>query len=261
MLFISRYVAPTLLSGAVGLTALTAHAEERWDTVGLRFGMTEQEITSAIQSRAPDVRIDTKQAKFSYQDGEVEHWTEDFIVELEAQFTDPSNEDIQEHIIVKFTPPPSQGNAFSIYRSVSMTQNRLTRAEMTAVLTEKYGEPDDSFSEGASLIWVEDGKFRCGTRPDAGVIHIHDLSGSPRDLQDFYRWREQGVASEDFADCSATLFISVGGLDDAVAGTGISMVDPGLAIPALEATVEWLRELEDAAHAERMGRPRVAPAL
>jgi hypothetical protein len=94
----------TALSGSLA-------AQDAADSVGLRLGMSEDEVMAALDAYNPDMNITIVESYYSYTDGVEYFATENFLGEIRAGL--PNSTSSVSEFIISFTPPEG-GKAWAI---------------------------------------------------------------------------------------------------------------------------------------------------
>lgn len=106
-----------LLPGAALATA-------DWDIVGLKLGMTEDEVRTAMQAYAADGTVIAHNTSYQYSDGVNTHRTPDFLSHLELRVTRNA---IQRPLTVWFSGPAEEPRALIVARVEWGVQNMPAR--------------------------------------------------------------------------------------------------------------------------------------
>ncbi len=229
-----------------------------WDVVGFKLGMSLDQARAAMKAYNARGQMKESLLKFSYSDGARQQETESFVASLEIYIPAPPGTMDSETLSFEFTPPPQPQRLVRIRRTVATWSNPPSDERMLDSLTQKYGKPASLTTTGIGTrnrngIWVEPGKPICGHQRGRQIGMI-GVGPSPRDLQRFRQYQQQGTAPRDLSTCSALLqanmVIHQGG--SSVVGLEVVMQDYGAQLPALEATARWLEELEANARKARL---------
>lgn len=197
------------------------------DIVGLRLGMSIDEVTRVIEAMDKDYRVQTHEAVISIWVSSKEHTFDVFTTDVVAHWAVPKEIPASEKLSIKFSMPPEAQLAVLISRGVEYgwAGQRPTFDGYVDLLTEKYGPPS---AEQARTI------------AGAPFVGEWQISQGKRDCP--FAAGLSGAAS---ADCNAQLNFRFSNSDGMVAGAVDSkLVDSGFAWQQQEkynAYVEKLR--------------------
>lgn len=248
-------------AAAAALFALatgSAAAAPAWDIVGFKLGMSLEQTRAAMKAYNARSQIQESLLKFSYSDGARQQETESFVSTLQMQIPGAPGTMDTETLSFEFSPPPQPQRLVRVRRTLATWSNPASDERVLDSLTQKYGKPNSLNTTGIGTrnrngIWVEPGKPVCGQQRGRGPMMI-GVGASPRDLQKFRQYQQQGIAPRELSTCSAmlsaTMTIHQGG--SSVVGLEVVMQDYGAQLPALEATARWLDELEATARKARL---------
>lgn len=237
------------------LFSVPLQATPGWDIVGLRLGMTEAEILSALKAHAPDAQITTKSLKFTYNDGAQQKETEPFTARLDAVVRKQAMN--TEVFNIELSAPPLEQRAIKITRNVTNYNEPPALDRVLESITQKYGKPATTWKYGQAVVttelaWTEAGRPVCGKSSKS--TQLPQAVQAPDGLRWYETQRKANTAPADGAQCSpvlrAQLATKAGG--SSVSTLKFEMVDPGLAVPAMTATATWLDELEGTARKARL---------
>lgn len=228
------------------------------DLVGIRLGMTPDEVTSALKAHNAELTITPARSYLTYAIGvENRRASEDYIQNLRAEAIDSKLNRLTEAFEITFSSPPLPVRAISVYRVVHLTDPKTMSGtggpytELRASLTQKYEEPtfDRSRLTGAGpntggkldLWWhLSEGKPACFGPAD------FTYTGRPIQMNLAQRFLVQKMKS----DCGAFVHYEVEVFQGAVRTVSADLFDPGAAVASIQATSEFLKEQADGAMAE-----------
>ena len=118
-------------------TAVSQHSDV--DIIGLKLGMTQDQVVAALKKHNKDFDITFSESKVTANERKQDAHLPDHLQVIEARMgnihTRPN-----ETIIVRFSSPPSNNTVNEIVREVTFSQDTLSDTVVTA-LKEKYGTP------------------------------------------------------------------------------------------------------------------------
>ncbi len=238
----------------LGSTVAAVQAQTAFtpDIAGVRLGMTEAEVRSALKAFDGSLEFTPYLAGFTYSDG-VDHTlqTPEFLERLEAQ----TRAGYSSGFVVHFTTPPSSPRVMSVERTTGSRQPPSI-AQFEDGLIRKYGEPTGR-QEQDGLLWEQAGKPRCARMVDYRKQIVPMIKGItvatvPKTLE--HRQRSKGhPLPADLSQCGAYVFYQRYNSDPVDRFTG-ELRDLGLIVANERATQAWVAGLEDAAVARRKAR-------
>ncbi|MCC5885866.1 MAG: hypothetical protein JJT88_05455 [Gammaproteobacteria bacterium] len=259
---LARAAAALVLS----VCAASAVATPDWDLMGLRLGMTEDEVTAAFKAYNPNGQINVYNSNYTYSDKVNSFRTPPFLSSMDLRVTTTV---ISTPLRVWFSGPDGDVRVIAIAREEINLPNPPTAAEFNQTVYDKYGEPTHRMSNGAP-IWQEAGKPSC--------ITTRNSYGESISLQEFpqvasgHKTMEQAVqmleiwqqrpaeqaAPEDLGTCGAFMYYPPG--RDAMRSFRAAIFDVGAIVDTHRRRMAWVSQLEaDAIRArESQGqRPRL----
>lgn len=153
---------PVWKSGASGVlllaTALLTQAQTAPDIVGLRIGMSADEVVAALAAHDPDMEIDTYEASFNFFDGATLQESPAFL-----DFFHAKSNRTGEIITVKFAPAPAEPRVVSVSRQTWMHETPPMQAQLKSALEAKYGAAQKNGTTGAGpwLLWLQSAQTDC----------------------------------------------------------------------------------------------------
>ncbi|MBL8264909.1 hypothetical protein [Steroidobacter sp.] len=253
---------------SVALAALlcstpAAQAAPGWDIVGLKLGMTEQQALAAIKAHSPNAQVTTNSLKFTFHDGAKQQETPSFTSGLIVRV--PQTGQDGETIQVEFSAPPTGQRVISLRRTLSSYANPPALERMIDSVAQKYGKPNTQSKYGIGQIttqlgWAEANRKPCG-KLDKGLL-LPPVSQTPDSLRWYDLQQKNGLAPANASECSGVLQVKLttkaGG--SSVVTMEFQMTDPGYGVPAMQATKQWLADLEAEARKVRLDSGK-APKL
>jgi len=228
----------------------TVFAQTADDVVGLRLGMSEDQVIAALEAHDPAARIEVYEASYNFNDGATLQQSPPFLDFIRAHGA------AGERITVKFAPGAGPPRAVSIIRGTVMNQAPPTRAQLVAALEGKYGAPNETgrASGMPAMLWLDGDKTNCVV--DSGVGYI---APSP-DTPDFMGWlaRSPGAA-DNGAGCARVLLAQLD-INDPVRLLTLILTDIAGWAAAEIAAQDWVEQLEVEAVEARKARG-AAPRL
>lgn len=216
----------------------TAAADESFDILGFRPGMTPDEAEAVFRRLNPEVELKTDHSYYRYSDGLQDLRTETFIDKISATVRHDRETKTTLYVAVEFSPPPEGGKVVQIVRQDSNIANPVTLAEYKDALVGKYGAPA---TEHYGLQWhFPAGRSLCSSRasgPNAG------------DLKTLAQGRDREQKLADPSRCASYLTFRMTG--DPVVDVYARLVDVEHAIRAQLAASAWVAELQAEAVAAR----------
>lgn len=246
------FLAPLVWLFSIGL----AHADDRFDIVGLRLGMTPEQARQALLTHGvEEARIVEQRGAFTYSDGMESLQTKDFVRKISGglrAFVD--GKERSDSLVVHFSPPPEGGRVVAIWRLIENQADPLTGDEFRNALVGKYGEPLER--DASALRWLfGPGSQNCAggygyTEKTSMVRSVYRSAGNRIYLDQF---NNRKVKSLD--DCANTLQYTVRALSDRPAKwVEAIMVDVQGAVKAEQAANAWVASLAAEAVARRKGQ-------
>lgn len=242
-LFISLRTAFLMACVMTVASVLPAAAQSTFDVVGVRPGMTEAEVMSALTAHRPGMRVSKRSMSFSFRDGVQQINTESFLHEMWVTYDDNQG---REEFRLYFAPLPSASRVVSVSRTVAL-QAPPTQAQLSSQLTQKYGTPTVTGKSYAdlNLTWGEPGKPMCWrSNPKATVIGDGqgDITGYLRNEQ------AKGRVPSDFSQCGVAVAVNLVG--EPVRQLVVRMTDYGSWATTQQKAKEWVeRQRQDAVKA------------
>lgn len=250
-----HFVLPLLFLGL----PLPATADARFDVVGLRLGMTQNEVMQALAAHgvAPS-DIHQTQEVFGYSDGvKNDHRTEPFLARIEAgKSTLVGGRRKSDTLTIVFSPPPRGGRVVAVMRMTNNPVDPPTGKQFAQALYEKYGQPDDANIGGK---WL----FGAGTQNCLPNGMPRVTGRDKQSILDGVLRKRAGKFDTSFFvnhqvkrldDCANILEYRVGTLDDRPATrVTASMVDVQAWVKATLAADEWVDGLREQAVKQRQG--------
>lgn len=241
------------------------------DIVGIRLGMSPQEVTAAIKAANPAMKVDTLNAGMerpgSTTREAVPHWMIGHTVGPVRNFFQPPPDYSGEVIGVEFTTPPARAVAAKIVREVTFSDREPVMASnLIDALRKKYGPGE--MSVNGNLVWILDGTGKLIAKPpaSAGGCAGGSQGGFPmwqNGWQDYNPARQYGVINMttvvvgDLGDRKAecvpyTVVVGESLAPEAVAPTApqkrlvVSIQSGTLLYNSRKATQDWLQQQADA---------------
>ncbi|QHE86257.1 hypothetical protein [Hydrogenophaga sp. BPS33] len=244
----SRTTLLALLLGTVLVPALAA--PDHFDIVGLRLGMTEQQVRSTLNAHNPQLQLNSKTVSYTYSDGTKQHQTAPALAEIVAVAMNGT-----ENITLLFSQPPKPARLVGVRRVASLP-NPPTHEQMVQATLQKYGppavnRPRERLKPETRLIWIEPGKPQCW-RSSAKQVAVFTAASPVLDvLQQFAQRQKMGFAPADLSQCGAIAqFVTA---SDPVRNFTMEMTDTGPWLDTLQATRAWVSGLEAQAKKARVG--------
>ena len=248
-----------ILSVCSLLLAGSVHAQQpSFDIVGLKLGMTEREVVSAIRAYNGALKITSVQSAFPYSDGVQQFQTDAFLSRIVAG----SGASTRPELVVYFTPPPKGGRVWAIERDERINGNPPTLQQYVAALGQKYGAPTAVSPGGAHLAW----DFPAG-RPNC-IVRPPDRPGFPafrpsgREDLGFLLdlWRQRKLVPADLTTCASRLHYVLGSNGGVISNYYAVLIDVPADSASNEAANREVQAREDAARKLRESKGR-APKL
>lgn len=249
-------------------------AGEQVDIVGIRLGMTVDEVKAAITKYNPNLAIQPPVQKLmKYRVANETRKTEPFISHLFAV----SGKKQKDDIYVYFSAPPGEPRAIAISRLHNNFDPPILRDTYYKALVDKYGKPDATEvdrhkDEKRKVVWLQwhvgDGRTQCvphipGGREVDGAFGTLGR-GNVEQGQVLLRIRHQNTgemivpAAKSPADCAALLTYQLN-YDPLFAADGL-LIDVAAAARSEEALAAWIDGLVQQGEAEIRGST-AAPKL
>ncbi len=121
------------------VTETTASQSSDVDIIGLKLGMTQDQVIAALKKHNKDFDITFSESKVTSNERKQDAHLPDHLLAIDARMADIHSRP-NETIIIRFSRPPSNNTVNEIVRSVSFAQDILTDTVVSA-LKEKYGTP------------------------------------------------------------------------------------------------------------------------
>lgn len=231
----------------------TLAAQDAFDIVGLRLGMTEDEVMAALEAYNPDMNYTIVESYYSYSDGVEYFQTENFLAEIHAGL--PGSGSPTAEFIISFTPPPEGGKVWAIDREEKILSNQPSFAQYTQALVQKYGEPTATSRQGAALVWdFPAGSSGCLRDPnDPAFPYFRPRHDQDLDFRLTFLQRSGSVPS-DLSQCANQLNYTLGTISGSVVDTfNAILIDVPAYIRTSEAASEVVKALEEEAIRKREG--------
>lgn len=230
-------------------TAAALAAPDHFDIVGLKLGMTEQQVREALRAHNPQLQITAKNLSYTYSDGVQQLQTPPALSELVASQLHG------EAITLQFSLPPQPARLVGV-RRIAPLQNPPTHDQLVKSVLQKYGAPATHipFKGGNSftrMVWAEPGRPQCWrTSPQqaAGFVAASPVLDV---LKQFADRQKRGLAPTDLSQCGASAQFAA--QSDPVRTLSMEMTDTGPWVSSLQATQRWLAQLEADARKARVG--------
>jgi len=268
----AKRVIATLFTAQLTVPAIAGDSQV--DVVGLRLGMTVDEVKAAIQKYEPGLAIQPPVRKvMQYRVANETRKTEPFISHLFAV----SGKKQKNDIYVYFSAPPGEPRVIAISRLHNNFDPPIQRANYYKALVEKYGEPDATEvdiqqDETRKMYWyqwhVGAGKTQCvphipGGRQVNGAFGSLG-TGNLEQGKVLARIQDPGTGqmvvpeAKTPADCAALLTYQLN-YDPLFAAQG-TLIDVAGAARSEQALSEWIDRLVEQGEAEIRGST-TAPKL
>lgn len=240
--------------------SLPATADDRFDIVGLRLGMTHAEVTRALTAHGvtPSNIHETVEA-FGYSDGiKKDHRTEPFLARIDASTSTlvVGSRRKSDSLTIVFSPPPQGGRVVAVTRMISNRVDPPTSKQFAQALSEKYGQPYDASIGGkwmfgaGSQNCIPNGMPRISGRDKQSILDVVLRKRAGRFDTSFFVNHQ--VKRLD--DCANILEYRVGTLDDRPASqVTATMVDVQSWVKATLAADGWVNGLREQAVKQREG--------
>jgi hypothetical protein len=247
-----------ILSVSGSLLSVPSYAaDDKFDIVGLKLGMTRDETIQALTAHGIDpAQIQEQLQTYRYSDGVRTASTEPFLYRITAgKQTRVNGKRNSDSFTIHFSPPPEGRRIVSVQRVVENYSNPLTNAKYRDALREKYGEATEEAVLGHRKWMFGTGTQDClpkGLPTDRGNIlkMVFMPSGSQVQLDQFLNSR---VKSLD--ECANVLKYDVGGSDTRLAKrVSATMVDAQSWVRAELAASKLVEDLRQEAIKKREGR-------
>ncbi|MBL8225548.1 MAG: hypothetical protein JNM50_09470 [Chromatiales bacterium] len=226
-----------------------------FDIVGLKLGMTQDQVVAAIKAHDPGLKVVSVQSAFGYSDGTQQLQTPPFLSRIEARAAGgPSGKPA---LAVYFTPPPQAGRVWAIERNEKTTGEPPTVQQYVAALQQKYGEPTAVSPGYAALAWdFPSGRVNCIPRlPDRPGFPAFRPSGSD-DLGFMLNlWQQRKLAPADLSRCASRLHYVLG--SSIVTDFSAILIDVATFASANAAAMREVDDLEQNARRQRDDRGQV----
>ncbi|WP_417549086.1 hypothetical protein [Methylophaga sp.] len=243
--------------GVFCLTLMTPTWANDFDIVGLKLGMTFEEVKQTLLDYgAKPESIQQQHQYFQYHDGAELHKTESFLhsVTTAKEVMGEKGRD-QDSFVVYFSPPPEQSKVVAITRMITTRNNPTTIGQYMAALNDKYGEPQ---TMGSRLVWwFPEGKQSCFSStnlvmsPDIDqIMKSIFLSSGNRYFLD--RFQNTKLTSVD--DCAGYLVYQMGMLQPDAPANSVTatMIDAPTWVKANLKSMEWVEQLKTEATKARL---------
>jgi hypothetical protein len=259
--------AAALAASILLIGAAPAPAAPDWDIVGIRLGMSPEQVRAALSQHAPQAEVSEFRRQFTFDDGVGQQQLPDFLGSITARLgaatsalARPGSSGDAETLEVMFSAPPMEQRVIRVIRTLVLQDDPPPIERTLASVTQKYGTPKvREANRGRGLVarWVEPGKPVCGatapTSPDAW--QAPPVDNAPGGLSQYEAWHRRKLAPADASNCSAALVVDLvtrAPGEPLVREMKLVMTDPGYAVPAMRATAQQLAELQAKARKARM---------
>jgi hypothetical protein len=260
--------AAALAASILLVGAAPARAAPDWDIVGIRLGMSPEQVRAALSEHAPKAEVSESRQQFTFNDGVGQQQLPDFLGSITARLgaatsalAHPGSSGDAETLEVMFSAPPMQQRVIRVIRTLVLQDNPPPMERALASVTQKYGEPpkirEANYGRGLVARWVEPGKTVCGdTAPTSqDAWQAPPVDNAPGGLSQYDAWHRRKLAPADASHCSAALVVNLvtrAPGEPLVREMKLVMTDPGYAVPAMRATAQQLAELQAKARKARM---------
>ncbi|QHE84888.1 hypothetical protein [Hydrogenophaga sp. BPS33] len=253
------------LMGSVATASAQTISANKLDIVGVKLGMTEAEVTSAIKAfDAGAKQVSRRMAHFPYSDGVNGFQTPAFLDEVEYRAGDSK-------FRVWFAAPPAEPRSYAIHRYSTGNKTPPTREQFSAALTSKYGPGQSHYlaNTGSNVMqWSEQGKPECAVSTNARVVvdSSPDTLLPPRAVEvleglgraQHPNLRKTMGASVDVARCGVVLRYVWGGPENnptfPIPEFYVWLVDQGGMVAKNRQSMQWVKQLEADAARKRQGQ-------
>jgi hypothetical protein len=163
--------------------AATAAADDAgFDIVGLKLGMTPEEVRQALVAYGvPPEQIQEARMSYVYSDGlKHDYSTEDFLVTLMGGKLERVNGARREDsLLIYFSPPPQGGRLVGIERLLQNRVDPVTKGELREALIGKYGPA--TAEAGGVMHWRIGGAANCLSSSPNGIgVRLPEPTGRNR---------------------------------------------------------------------------------
>jgi hypothetical protein len=254
---VRRWRGLLLLAPLVWLSTIgVVHADDRFDIVGLRLGMTPEEVRQALRAHGvEEARIVEERRAFAYSDGMESFQTNDFVAKIVGGLRDfVGGKERADSFTVYFSPPPEGGRVVAIRRLIENQADPVTGDQFRDALVGKYGQPTER--DASALRWLfGNGSKNCtgsyGYTEKASMVRAVYRSTGNRIFTD--QFNNPKVKSLD--ECANTFQYMVRALSDHPAKwVEAVMVDVQGSVKAEQAANAWVAGLAAEAAARRKGQ-------
>jgi hypothetical protein len=259
--------AAALAASILLIGAAPAPAAPDWDIVGIRLGMSPEQVRAALSQHAPQAEVSEFRRQFTFDDGVGQQRLPDFLGSITARLgaatsalARPGSSGDAETLEVMFSAPPMEQQVIRVIRTLVLQDDPPPIERTLASVTQKYGTTkvrEANHGRGLVARWVEPGKPVCGdtapTSPDAW--QAPPVDNAPGGLSHYEAWHRRKLAPADASNCSAALVVDLvtrAPGEPLVREMKLVMTDPGYAVPAMRATAQQLAELQAKARKARM---------
>lgn len=233
----------------IPITAGIAQADDTkatFDIVGIRLGMTEAQVMSALKAFDPTLKIVKMDNYFNYSDGANLLKTKPAIGKIMA--TTPQGRELN----IYFSSLPSAQRVIAVQRRDVNYPNPPTRQQFVDALTKKHGLAPAVAN--FHVIWDQPGKAQCmRTSPKENALHLSLETPILPNLQRNAKLNKN--MPTDFSKCGAVAVYQPSG--DPVNGFIGWVADIGAWAAAEQATEGWLDGLEAEAIKTRTSKGQV----
>jgi hypothetical protein len=251
--------AAALAASILLVGAAPARAAPDWDIVGIRLGMSPEQVRAALSEHAPKAEVSESRRQFTFNDGVGQQQLPDFLGSITARLgaatsalARPGSSGNAETLDVMFSAPPMEQRVIRVIRTLVLQDDPPPLERALASVTQKYGTPkvrEANYGRGLVARWVEPGKAVCGdtTPTSRDAWEAPPVDNSPGGLGHYEAWHRRKLAPADASNCSAALVVDLvtrAPNEPLVREMKLVMTDPGYAVPAMRATAQQLAELQ-----------------
>lgn len=262
---------------ALWACALPATAAPDWDILGIKLGMTEAQVRSALQAYDAKAKIIAVQANIPYSDKIKSYSSPSFLSRLEMRTTQRVGTGVrpQSFIRVWFSGPTGEARAIAVMRDESNVPNPPTGPQFLQSLVGKYGTPTANDTQNTP-IWEEKGKPSClwiayGKDAPKQIDHspfslnLYSRGDFSQSVAALERRRESTTGERgvglpaDLKSCGAFLYY-FGTTRTPAQSFNAAMFDVGSIVASQRSLQAWVQQLEGEAVRKREGQGQ-APKL
>jgi len=218
-----------------------------FDVIGIRLGMTPDEVRTALKSHNPEFKIEEYTYTYGYSDGTSSYSTDPVIGRMAVRHIRPTGPNRgNDVIILDFSGRAGNEVATAIKRERMGDLNPPSVKDFVTLLTEKYGPYDNH-----NVQYVE----WYGNSGSKDCFDLAALSETSRPLMETLPAAEMS----DFSDCRDKLSYSIASsgrinsldMTTPVLSFHVTMVSPGLVVEKDTEVQEWVTNLEEEATKKR----------